>query len=107
VKFGKRMVYKKKKEIHEKYLKMPPGWILGTIKRELNLYASGNDTLEDLQDRTEMALAYWRQNRRQYPSPQVLGRALTYHKYEVVSHLTPYTDESHYSYDVITHPNHS
>jgi hypothetical protein len=27
---------------------MPPGWILGTIKRELNLYASGGETLEDL-----------------------------------------------------------
>jgi hypothetical protein len=48
VKLGKRMVYEKKKEIREKYLKIPPGWILGTIKRELNLYASSNDTLEDL-----------------------------------------------------------
>jgi hypothetical protein len=57
------MVYENKKEMREKYLKMPPGWILGTIKRELNLYASGGDTLEDLHDRTEMALAYWRQNR--------------------------------------------
>jgi hypothetical protein len=57
------MVYENKKEMREKYLKMPPGWILGTIKRELNLYAFGGDTLEDLQDRTEMALAYWRQNR--------------------------------------------
>jgi hypothetical protein len=46
--FGKRMVYEKKKEMREKYLKMPPGWILGTIKRELNLYASGGETLEDL-----------------------------------------------------------
>jgi hypothetical protein len=46
--FGKRMVYEKKKEMHEKYLKMPPGWILGTIKRELNLYASGGEMLEDL-----------------------------------------------------------
>jgi hypothetical protein len=46
--FGKRMVYEKKKEMCEKYLKMPPGWILGTIKRELNLYASGGETLEDL-----------------------------------------------------------
>jgi hypothetical protein len=61
------MVYEKKKEIRKKYLKMSPDWILGTIKRELNLYASGDDTLEDLQDYTEMALAYWRQNRRQYP----------------------------------------
>jgi hypothetical protein len=38
------MVYEKKKEMWEKYLKMPLGWILGTIKRELNLYASGGDT---------------------------------------------------------------
>jgi hypothetical protein len=27
---------------------------------------SDGDTFEDLQDRTEMALMYWRQNRRQY-----------------------------------------
>jgi hypothetical protein len=67
VKLGKRMVYEKKKQMRKKYLKMPPGWILGTIKRELNLYASGGDTLEDLQDRTKTTLAYWRQNRRQYP----------------------------------------
>jgi hypothetical protein len=65
------MVYEKKKEIRKKYLKMPPGWILGTIKRELNLYASGGDILEDLQDHTKMALAYWRQNRRQYPPAQL------------------------------------
>jgi hypothetical protein len=49
----------------EKYLKVPPDWILRTIKRELNV--SGGDTSEDRQDRHEMALAYWRQNRRQYP----------------------------------------
>jgi hypothetical protein len=54
------MVYEKKKEMHEKYLNMPSGWILRTINRELNLYASGGNTLEDLQDHTEMALAYWR-----------------------------------------------
>jgi hypothetical protein len=47
-KLGKRMVYEKKKEIQKKYLKLPSSWILGTIKRELNLYASGGDTLEDL-----------------------------------------------------------
>jgi hypothetical protein len=61
------MVCEKKKEMREKYLKMPPDWILGIIKRWLNLYASDSDTLEDLQDHTEMGLAYWRQNRRQYP----------------------------------------
>jgi hypothetical protein len=42
------MVYEKKKEMREKYLKMPRGWIFGTIKRELNLYASDSDTLEAL-----------------------------------------------------------
>jgi hypothetical protein len=47
-KLGKRMVYEKKKEMREKYLKMPPSWILGTIKRELNLYAFDGDTLDDL-----------------------------------------------------------
>jgi hypothetical protein len=48
VKLGKRMVYEKKNEMHKKYLKMPPGWILGIIKREMNLYTSGGDTLEGL-----------------------------------------------------------
>jgi hypothetical protein len=57
VKLVKRMVYEKK-EIREKYLKMPPRWILGTIKRELNLYVSDGDMLDNLQDYTEMALAY-------------------------------------------------
>jgi hypothetical protein len=52
------MVYEKKKEMQEKYLKMPPSWILGTINRELNLYASGGDLWEDLQDHTETALTY-------------------------------------------------
>jgi hypothetical protein len=32
-KLGKRMIYEKKKEMCEKYLKEPSGWILGTIKR--------------------------------------------------------------------------
>jgi hypothetical protein len=34
---GKKMVYERKKEMREKYLKELPGWILGTIMRELNL----------------------------------------------------------------------
>jgi hypothetical protein len=55
-KLGKMMMYKRKQEMHEKYLNVPLGWILGTIKRELN--ASGGDTSEDRQDRHEMALAY-------------------------------------------------
>jgi hypothetical protein len=66
-KLSKRMVYEKKKEIWEKHLKMLPGWIVGTICRELNLYASDGDTTEDSQDHHETALAYWRQNRQQYP----------------------------------------
>jgi hypothetical protein len=60
------MVYEKKKKIREKHLKMPPAWIVGTICRELNLYASGGDTMEDSQDRRETALTYWRQHHRQY-----------------------------------------
>jgi hypothetical protein len=64
-KFGKRMMYARKQEIRKKHLKVSPGWILGTIKRELN--ASDSDMLEDWQDHHETALTYWRQNRRQYP----------------------------------------
>jgi hypothetical protein len=53
-------------------LKESPGWILGTIKRELNLWeVLGNETLEDLQDYHETALTYWRQNRWQYPPERV------------------------------------
>jgi hypothetical protein len=55
-KLGKMMMYKRKQEMHEKYFKVPPGWILGTIKRELN--ASGGNTSEDRHDRHETALAY-------------------------------------------------
>jgi hypothetical protein len=58
------MMYERKQEMSEKYLKVPLGWILGTIKRELNAF--GGDMLEDRQDHHKMALAYWRQNRRQY-----------------------------------------
>jgi hypothetical protein len=71
VKLGKRMVYEKKKEPWEKYLKMPPGWIVGTICRELNLYVFNGDTTEDSQDLHETALAYWRHNHRQYPPARV------------------------------------
>jgi hypothetical protein len=39
--------------------------------RELN--ASGSDTSDDRQDRHEMALAYWRQNHRQYPPARLWG----------------------------------
>jgi hypothetical protein len=64
-KLEKMMMYERKQEMRKKYLKVPPGWILGTIKRELN--ASSGDTPEDRQDHHETALAYWRQNHRQYP----------------------------------------
>jgi hypothetical protein len=59
------LMYERKQKMREKYLKVPPGWILWTIKRELN--ASGGDTSKDRQDHHEMALAYWRQNHQQYP----------------------------------------
>jgi hypothetical protein len=45
---------------------MSPGWILVTIKRELNL-CERDGTLDDLHDKHDKALAYWRQNHRQYP----------------------------------------
>ena len=51
------MVYEKKKEMREKYLKMPPGWILRTIKRVLNLFEH-DGTLDDLHDEHDKALAY-------------------------------------------------
>jgi hypothetical protein len=53
------MIYKKKKEMHEKYLNEPPGWILGTIKRELNLSEfKGDEGLEELNDCHNTALTY-------------------------------------------------
>jgi hypothetical protein len=62
------MIYEKNKEMHEKYLKEPPGWILGTIKRELNISEfKGDEGLEELNDHHNTTLAYWRQNRGQYP----------------------------------------
>jgi hypothetical protein len=64
-KLGKMVMYERKQDMREKYLKMSSGWILGTIKRELN--APGGHTSEDRQDCHETALTYWRQNRRQYP----------------------------------------
>jgi hypothetical protein len=47
---------------------VPPRWILGTIKRELNLFKlCGNETLDDFQRQHDTALAYWRKNCWQYP----------------------------------------
>jgi DNA primase len=55
------MVFEKKNEMHEKYLKGPPCWIIGTINRELNLFElCSNEMVDDLHDQHNMALAYWR-----------------------------------------------
>jgi hypothetical protein len=52
----------------EKHLKQPLRWILGIIKRELNLFKlSGNETLDDLHCQHDTSLAYWRKNHWQYP----------------------------------------
>jgi hypothetical protein len=66
------MIYEKKNEMCEKYLKEPSGWILETIKRELNISEfKGDEGLEELNDRHDMALAYWRHNCGQYPPERV------------------------------------
>jgi hypothetical protein len=45
----------------EKNLKEPLGWILRTIKKELNLSDTiGSLSLDELQDHHDMALEYWR-----------------------------------------------
>jgi hypothetical protein len=36
-KLDSRMMYERKHQMYQKYLKVPSGWIFGTIKRELNL----------------------------------------------------------------------
>jgi hypothetical protein len=60
----KKMVYERKKErkkeAREKYLKVPLGWILGTIMRELNLSdkITATESMDVYHDRREMALAY-------------------------------------------------
>jgi hypothetical protein len=56
--------------MRKKYLKQPPCWILGIIKRELNLFKlCSNEKLDDLHRRHNMTLVYWRKNHRQY-SPE-------------------------------------
>jgi hypothetical protein len=58
-KLGKRMMYERKQQMHKKYLKVPPRWILGIIKRELNLFKLwNNETLDDFYRQHDMALAY-------------------------------------------------
>jgi hypothetical protein len=45
----KRMMYERKQRMHEKHLKQPLRWILGTIKRELNLFwLCSNEMVDDL-----------------------------------------------------------
>jgi hypothetical protein len=65
-KLGKRIMYERKQQMCQKHLKVPPSWILGTINRELNL-CEHDGTLDNLHDDHDKALAYWRQNCRQYP----------------------------------------
>jgi hypothetical protein len=60
------MMYERKQQMREKHLKVSPGWIIGAIKRELNLFEH-DETLDDLHDEHDKALAYWRQNCGQYP----------------------------------------
>jgi hypothetical protein len=46
--------------MREKYLKETPSWIIGTIKRELNLAdLTGNPSLDELHDHHNMELVYW------------------------------------------------
>jgi hypothetical protein len=55
---AKEWFMKRRKKYVKKYLKEPPTWIFGTIKRELNLFELlNNETLEDLQEHHEIALA--------------------------------------------------
>jgi hypothetical protein len=65
-KLGKRIMYERKQQMCQKHLKVPPSWILGTINRELNL-CEHDGTLDNLHNDHDKALAYWRQNCRQYP----------------------------------------
>jgi hypothetical protein len=58
-KLGTRMMYERKQQMHEKHLKVPPRWILGTIKIELKLFKH-DGTLDDLHNEHDKALAYWR-----------------------------------------------
>jgi hypothetical protein len=55
----KRMMYERKQHMHEKHLKVPPGWIIGTIKTELKLFEH-DGTLDDLHNGHDKALVYWR-----------------------------------------------
>jgi hypothetical protein len=50
------MMYERKQQMHEKHLKVPPGWILGTIKRKLNLFEHDR-SLDDLHNENNTTLA--------------------------------------------------
>jgi hypothetical protein len=69
-KLGKRMMYERKQQMREKYLNVPPGWILEKIMTELKLFEH-DGTLDDLHDEHDKALAYWRQKRQQYPPERI------------------------------------
>jgi hypothetical protein len=55
-KLRKMMMYERKQEMREKYFMVPSGWILGTIKRELN--ASDGDMSEPSTVSSYAALGY-------------------------------------------------
>jgi hypothetical protein len=55
-KLGRRIMYERKQQMCEKHLKVPPSWILGTMKRELNL-CEHTGTLDDLHNEHDKALA--------------------------------------------------
>jgi hypothetical protein len=58
-KIGKMMMYERKQQMYGKYLKVPPSWILTTIKRELNLFdLRNNGTVDDLNDEHDKAMVY-------------------------------------------------
>jgi hypothetical protein len=48
------MMYERKQHICEKLLKVQPSWILGIIKRELNLFEH-DGTLDNLHDEHDKA----------------------------------------------------
>jgi hypothetical protein len=54
---GRRMMFERKQQVSEKHLRVPPCWILGTIKRELNL-CEHIGTLDNLHDELNKALMY-------------------------------------------------
>jgi hypothetical protein len=76
-KLGKRMMYERKQYMSEKYLKVPSYCILRIIKRELNLFKH-DGTLDNLHDKHDKTLAYWRQNRQQYHPNRVWGKYYYY-----------------------------